>query len=529
MMGNTMNILTKIVRKIRKEKYTKEEETFITYNKPVWDDNTMIPNKEKKILVYVAYNPARCIIETMLLAKKIEEKYQKQVVVLIEDDIKNAKSKSRIYQSFNVHDFVNCNDMRLKLRFRCFCNAVKIFLKIQKGRELLELKYKGVDIGENLYDAILRDEKAICTVENIKIKYFPYFYRLFKNMEFYDELLKNKEYDTVLFTDADYVRCAIVKMAIKYDCTLYTCNTGRYVRYHNTQGYKVKNVNILTRSEWEEGLNTRGILSISEKYLKERLLGITDNQFDKYAFYKKEKYSKKQLMNLFAIKEDRKNVVVAAHIFSDVAHYGFDLIYQDYYWWLIETLRILNTNTNVNVFLKIHPSTKVYNEECMVEQIINKEALSNVFLLPNDFSTASIKDIADYIVTCQGTMGLEMACFGIPVFTAGKGYYYGYDIDTNSSSKEEYEKRLLNITSYEPLSNEQQERAKILLYLIWGLYGKSENVHSTIPKNRFGDSHKYWEYPYSFQYQVINENLRNGAKMKDEYYDNILEYIVDMK
>jgi hypothetical protein len=63
-------------------------------------------------------------------------------------------------------------------------------------------------------------------------------------------------------------------------------------------------------------------------------------------------------------------------------------------------------------------------------------------------------------VTVRGTCGLEMACFGKPVFTAGTGNYSGMEFTFDSKSAEEFLEKLARIETFEPLSAEMRDRAR---------------------------------------------------------------------
>lgn len=43
-----------------------------------------------------------------------------------------------------------------------------------------------------------------------------------------------------------------------------------------------------------------------------------------------------------------------------------------------------------------------------VEQLVEKHNLSNIYILPSNFNSKSIIDVADCIVTAKGTAGLEV-------------------------------------------------------------------------------------------------------------------------
>jgi hypothetical protein len=84
-----------------------------------------------------------------------------------------------------------------------------------------------------------------------------------------------------------------------------------------------------------------------------------------------------------------------------------------------------------------------------------------------DISSWSFFSITDYCITVRGTIGIEMACHGVPVLTAGTGRYSGLGFTVDSESQNEYLARLANIHSTPPLSPKQVELARRFAYALF--------------------------------------------------------------
>ena len=189
-------------------------------------------------------------------------------------------------------------------------------------------------------------------------------------------------------------------------------------------------VDIANVELFEKNLNSKDYIDLAKQYFDSRINGTVDQIDVKNAYLNKKKYNLSDLQNIYSkIDLNKKNIVVMSHAFSDAPHVGEGLLFYDYYDFLEKTLIRLNNNENVNSFVKAHPSSYMWNEKGAVEELIEKNRLENIYILPSDFNTSSVLDIADYIVTAKGTAGLEFSCSGIPAITAGKGYYYGFGID----------------------------------------------------------------------------------------------------
>ena len=64
---------------------------------------------------------------------------------------------------------------------------------------------------------------------------------------------------------------------------------------------------------------------------------------------------------------------------------------------------------------------------------------------------------------------MELPCFGVPVLTAGTGRYSGLGFTVDSSTPDEYLRRLAEIESVEPLDDATRELARRHAYAIFRL------------------------------------------------------------
>jgi len=84
-----------------------------------------------------------------------------------------------------------------------------------------------------------------------------------------------------------------------------------------------------------------------------------------------------------------------------------------------------------------------------------------------DISSYSFFDITDYCVTVRGTIGIEMACHGVPVIVAGTGRYSGLGFTTEPASTHEFIDRLASIETLPPMSQAQIQLARRFAYALF--------------------------------------------------------------
>ena len=156
----------------------------------------------------------------------------------------------------------------------------------------------------------------------------------------------------------------------------------------------------------------------------------------------KKKINKKQFFKKYNLDPDLKVAVLFSHIFLGMALFFSVMIFLDYEEWFKESLKIMIENKRLNWVIKAHPanSVKDYREKNKSEldainEVVNKLPEHIKFIDCDDStSTISYFDFIDYCLTVRGTVGIEAACWGIPVITAGSGRYdnIGFTIDHKS-------------------------------------------------------------------------------------------------
>jgi hypothetical protein len=176
----------------------------------------------------------------------------------------------------------------------------------------------------------------------------------------------------------------------------------------------------------------------------------------------------------------RKTAVVFSHILWDAnMFYGSDL-FEDQEEWFVETLRAAAANDRVNWIIKLHPANVwKLRRDGYEGQLDEYDAIDRrvgglpetVHVLPPDttISTFSLFDITDYGVTIRGSVGFELPCLGVPVLTAGTGFYSGRGFTVDSATAEEYLARLRRIEELPPLTPEQVVLARKHAYALFHL------------------------------------------------------------
>jgi hypothetical protein len=201
-------------------------------------------------------------------------------------------------------------------------------------------------------------------------------------------------------------------------------------------------------------------------------MGFAGTQFDKQIL------SKRSTRQKLGLSSDRKVAVIFPHILWDGSFFFGEDLFDDYTQWLVETLRTASANPRLQWVVKLHPAhlvkAKQNNDAGRPSELdVIEHAIGNLpghlkLIYPDtDISTYSLFEIADYVVTVRGTVGIESALFGTPVVTAGTGRYDRRGFTLDSSTREEYLQKLAALETFPRLSPKQIELAERYAYAVF--------------------------------------------------------------
>jgi hypothetical protein len=166
----------------------------------------------------------------------------------------------------------------------------------------------------------------------------------------------------------------------------------------------------------------------------------------------------------------RKTAVLFSHIAWDAAFFYGSCLFEDYESWLYETVKSVAAHCpEMNWVVKLHPfnlfklKREGGGEESELRLLRNLMPLPpHVRLLRADtpISTRSLFAVTDYVLTVNGTVGMEFPCYGIPAVVAGTGRYEGRGFTLEPRSVQEYFDLLQRLHTLPRLSPEAVTAAR---------------------------------------------------------------------
>jgi hypothetical protein len=189
---------------------------------------------------------------------------------------------------------------------------------------------------------------------------------------------------------------------------------------------------------------------------------------------------KVEVRRQLALDPAKRTVVVYSHILWDANLFYGDDLFDDNEHWFIETLKAACANDRVNWLVKLHPAIKwkmawdgaagELNEDAAIRRHLGALPDHVKLLYPDtDINTYSLLSLTDVGVTIRGTVGIELACRGVPVVTAGTGRYSGLGFTLDPASRAEYLALLARVDEVTPLAPAQLDLARRYAYTLFCL------------------------------------------------------------
>ncbi len=394
-------------------------------------------SKNNKILVEF-YEFAPTVIPFSYYANALAEKYNAEINSYRVNFYNNSEKIKfyikqilfnfrNLYKSFGCKKIILPNTKVSEIEQK-YIN--KLIAKIKTKKNLLDLRFKNIPIGEYIYDEYLRSFGKI-TIDVHSIHFKKYFNHTLKLSFFWFKKLNPKIIKSLIISHQAYLVGLVGIIAI----------------YKNIPTYRVSLSSsfLLTKKNSKPFCDFKLYPKIIKKIdpnVKNFLLKKSEMKIVNY-------FTKKNLDHI-KIKKRKKNkrlnVLISAHCFTDAVHiHGKDNCFYDFYEWIDYLGKISNKIKN-NWLVKLHPS-EFDNNFNQIQYFLKK--YPNLKLLPKKTKNTSLINKIDIVLTVYGTVGREFPLFNIPVINASTcGPHSGYNFNYHFKNKNEYNKAITNLKKY---------------------------------------------------------------------------------
>lgn len=518
-----MNILKKVRDKLlfmRSERKLFNQITNL--NKKVKWNNDVRSNQSVMVDGIIKYFDVIAIVR-MYYAEGLAEALKLPICVV---DYKTNNKWRKLINSFDANILTLRQDIIANpFKYaKVFSNAVRIVFTHKSGDYLVNLKCKDVPVGELIYESILR-ERHILTIKKLEFKDFKYVLLGLCTYNHADKICRLNRPKYYVSFNTSYIDAIYLKTAVTYGARGILCpGAVDMEEMVDVNGNDTTYADYFIRKDVME--NYKNIIDDSyieyiKKYFERRFRGEVDVE-SLAAYGRKRKIDRTDFYNIYKLDKNKKIIVVFAHCFSDACRRS-GILYKDFYDWIENTIRILSDNININAFIKVHPMHIDYKEYDPTKDIINKyNHNNNLYVFPDDVSTQSIFDIADCIITCFGTIGIEAPCFGIPVIVGGDAWYANSSFARYYNKIKDYEGVLKSIHKISKLNTDEINDAKKVYFSYLPIYnGKKDEFYNYITSLLKSDKSSREKTLCGLKY-IISVMSKNDIR-QNSYYKEAVE------
>ena len=274
----------------------------------------------------------------------------------------------------------------------------------------------------------------------------------------------------------------------------------------------------LSKKDQDEGKK------LAKQKLLDRFEGKTSTDID-LTYSIVSSYSKKMSENNVLSQSKNIKILIAPHDFMDSIHVMGNLLFSDFYEWLIYLGKISN-KTNYDWYVKNRPEYpgkfKIYQPitNNIVKKIVND--FPNLKLLDNNISHHQlIKEGINFVFTGYGSIGSEYPLFDIPVINVCENNpHHRYSFNISPKTIEEYEQTILNL----PKINVEIDKEEIYeFYFMRHIYHNRKwltRKHKEMVKKVGGYNEQFSSKIYDYW---VNTYLTEEHKKTEKYINKFIE------
>lgn len=342
-----------------------------------------------------------------------------------------------VYRSFNSKSALRIL-LNKKQKERAEALYQQILKNIKSKDDVYNIKIDGIHIGIDVYESYLRDFNQP-TVDIHDPRLFTLLSHAINLTIFWDDFFANNKVGGYVTSHDVYVWMNIgCKLAYKHKVPVYlpnnrniNCVTEPFSIYSHFKQYPT----------WFKAMSPEKqseAIALAESRLKTKLSGELTIEMH---YATASGYGQKSTERVLSESNNIK-VLIASHCFFDNPHAYNELMFTDFYEWLIFLGEISN-KTSYDWYLKVHPDPLPGTEE-IIKKILTK--YSKIKLI--NYKTSHhqlIEEGIDFVLTCYGTIGEEYPLMGAQVINTSYNPRIAYNFNWHAKDKADYERLLLNL------------------------------------------------------------------------------------
>ena len=408
--------------------------------------------KKPKILIPLIETSHYQYLQILIIAKSLQIRGAEIKILVCDGHLDACEIKS----------IKNCND--LNPCFKCKFN-IKNILPFFNFEIVTLNEIKKSIIKDTIFKSDYKSEIDLTqSIEDSVIRY--YYGKLpFSNQQVEEVREKHKISALLMLEVASYIDKTWTPDIVLNGMYCYSTWEPFY-KYYNINGNRFKSISITqydfrkiifntfelynSNIRYLRYLSARGnssLLDFEELILDEFIIKRFHGESDIFIhdnYYDKEKTNIK-LNNFLNINKQTRNVFIFTNIYWDIGLSSCTALYDDVVSWVLDTIEMCIGDNSIHLYIKPHPG-EVYDSSNSLKGIseIIKDKYPN---LPNNITiiepefkinTYQLFQFIDLGIIFNGTIGLEMMLYGIPVVSTGKTTHYDLQLAYEPSTKIDY-------------------------------------------------------------------------------------------
>jgi len=331
----------------------------------------------------------------------------------------------------------------------------KTYLKLKNKKDVLNIQIFKIPVGEFIYDGYLRENNKATIDVNSELfkKYLLYSIKTF--YFWYKEFENPKKVAAIITTHPSYLMGLVGRIGVYKKIPVYCINNVSIVKLDRNHLYR-----------YSISKDYPAIYKKIPHKIKKILLKKAKKQIINYSnqFRKKIANKKENRNDLILSKNNKKNILIAAHCFTDAVHVmGTNSVFPDHYEWM-DFLGKISEKNLYNFYIKVHPTHYDLNIKKM-EVFLKK--YKYLKLLPKNSTLGEIVSKIDYVFSVYGTIGREFPLYNVPVINASTdNLHASYDFNINFQSKKKYTNFILNLNKLPKYKITSSKKKQILEYFV---------------------------------------------------------------
>jgi hypothetical protein len=379
---------------------------------------------------------------------------------------------------------------------------------------ICDFKINDYYIGDVLYDSYLRSEN-LRTLHPGTLHFKDFLKNFLSLFFFWEEYFELNKIEAVVAVHTTYLPGIPLRIAALKNIKSIVVEVDKIWQL-NKDNLSTHKENIIYNKIFKKINNKRKLLIKSNQLMKKRLSGDLERPiiFSGTSSGENNSFKKfeEKINNRVLIKSKKFKVLIAPHAFADAPHARGNMLFADYYEWLISLMN-LSKKTNYEWYIKLHPYYLEYFDDTydVVKNLISKKYNNINWIDPKISNKQLIEEGINIVLTVHGSVGSEFPFFNVPVVNASlNNPHVHYNFNINPVDLEDYYKIIKRLHL---IKKDKIKRKELLEYFyMHNLYFDKSWILDEPEKfiNKFANNMNIYKNKSIFKY--LNSELPNHRK-----------------